>query len=373
MGGGLYPCDTTIIVKGISNEGYTFVNWTDSLGRIISTDSIYSVNIFDNNINLIANFKRINTFDVKLTARPIIGGSVFGSGQFKKDTIITITAIPNFGYAFNGWLDISWILEIGVSNAPNYTFQVTKDINLVADFVLGNKLTLNLNYPNGGIVTGSGYYAPNNYAEVRATANDCYNFLNWTENGNIYSTNSTEWIRMSTDRTLVANFVPKRYNISLSAYPTSGGSVVGSGNFPCDSLVFVRANPKTGYKFINWTENGNIVSTDSSYSFIVKKQRSLNANFSLITDIKQTEINKIVNVYPNPVRHILQVDLLSLQSSKITLNIIDINGNVLLTKTLFNAKGEINTSFDVSKLAKGNYILNLFDEDGMANYRFVVQ
>lgn len=48
-------------------------------------------------------------------------------------------------------------------------------------------------------------------------------------------------------------------------------------------------------------------------------------------------------------------------------------GSLLETKAITNTKGIFNTSFDVSKLAKGNYLLNLYDEEGMASYKFVVQ
>ena len=373
VGSGLYPCDTTIIIRGISKAGYNFKNWTDSLGNIKSTDSIYSVYVSNNRILLTANFKKTNTFDISLEASPIIGGSVSGAGQYIRDTTITVKAIPNAGYAFNGWSEGCIFGTCGVSNNTNYTFQVIKDRHLTANFVLGKKLTLNTNYPNGGTVIGAGYYVPNINVDVSATANPCYDFVNWTENGNIYSAARNTIVQMLSDRTLTANFVPKRYNITLVANPTNGGSVFGAGNFACDSTLTVKAKVKTGYKFTNWTDGSTIVSTDSNYTFLVSGARNLKANFSIITGIKQTTINEISKIYPNPADDILQVEIRSKQNTSLTLNIIDMKGSLLETKTLTNSKGTFNTSFDVSKLAKGNYILNLYDEEGMASYKFVVQ
>lgn len=43
----------------------------------------------------------------------------------------------------------------------------------------------------------------------------------------------------------------------------------------------VKATPTTGYDFINWTENGSSVSTNSIYTFTVIGNRTLTANFSL--------------------------------------------------------------------------------------------
>ena len=373
VGNGTYRCDTFITIKGLSKAGYSFKNWTDSTGNIVSTDSIYTIYIAEDRILLTANFKRTSTFDISLESVPLIGGNIFGAGTFKKDSTITVTATQNLGYVFNGWTEECFFGECNVSNNPNYTFQVTKDRHLKANFVLGKKLTLNMNYLNGGTVTGAGYYVPNINVDVSATANPCYDFVNWTENGNLYSAARNTIVQMTSDRTLTANFVPKRYNINLAANPTNGGTVTGAGNFACDSSLTVKAKVKTGYKFTNWTEGANIVSTDSNYTFLIAGARSLKANFSLVTGIKQSTINEISKIYPNPANEILQIEIRSKQNTSFTLNIIDMKGSLLETKTINNTKGNFNTSFDVSKLAKGNYLLNLYDEDGMASYKFVVQ
>ena len=100
-------------------------------------------------------------------------------------------------------------------------------------------------------------------------------------------------------------------------------------------------------------EGTTIVSTDSNYTFLMAGARNLKANFGLNTGIKQTTINEISKVYPNPANDILQIEIRSKQNTSITLNIIDMKGSLLETKNVANNKGIFNTSFDVSKLAKG--------------------
>ena len=39
------------------------------------------------------------------------------------------------------------------------------------------------------------------------------------------------------------------------------------------------AIPKADYRFVGWTENGEVVSSDSSYTFTLDLDRSLVANF----------------------------------------------------------------------------------------------
>ncbi|MBL0080204.1 MAG: T9SS type A sorting domain-containing protein [Bacteroidetes bacterium] len=231
--------------------------------------------------------------------------------------------------------------------------------------VLSNNISI-------GTVTGNGTYGCDTIATVIATPTSCYNFTKWTENGSTVSTNANYSFTVNNNRTLTAIFEPKRFNIALLANPTNGGTALGAGNFPCNSVLTVKAKIKTGYEFINWTEGSTIVSTDSNYTFLVSKDRNLKANFRLTTGIKQTTINEISKVYPNPANDVLLVEIRSKQNTSLTLNIIDMKGSLIESKTISNSKGTTETLFDVRKLSKGNYIINLYDEEGMASYKFVV-
>ena len=67
------------------------------------------------------------------------------------------------------------------------------------------------------------------------------------------------------------------YNISVFA--NSGGTVTGDSAYSCNQQATVNAYPDPNYYFVNWTENGFVVSTNAVYSFIVTKDRNLVANF----------------------------------------------------------------------------------------------
>ena len=68
-------------------------------------------------------------------------------------------------------------------------------------------------------------------------------------------------------------------NISLTANPTAGGIPNGAGNFAQGSTTTVTATALPTFVFTNWTENGTIVSTSTSYTFKVNGNRALVANF----------------------------------------------------------------------------------------------
>ena len=69
------------------------------------------------------------------------------------------------------------------------------------------------------------------------------------------------------------------YAISLEANSSEGGQVYGSGLYNPGENVTVEAVPGESYKFINWTEDGIVVSTDAVYTFEATKDRKLVANF----------------------------------------------------------------------------------------------
>jgi hypothetical protein len=84
----------------------------------------------------------------------------------------------------------------------------------------------------------------------------------------------------STSLDNVVNYQPiSRYNIALSIFPTTGGTVTGGGIIQAQSTAQVTATPHPGFSFESWTENGVVVSLSPQHSFIVTGARSLTAIF----------------------------------------------------------------------------------------------
>ena len=73
---------------------------------------------------------------------------------------------------------------------------------------------------------------------------------------------------------------PQSYTISVSANPSDGGSVSGGGSFEEGQSCTVTATPSLNYSFANWTENGNELSAEANYTFVVNGNRNLVANFT---------------------------------------------------------------------------------------------
>ena len=69
------------------------------------------------------------------------------------------------------------------------------------------------------------------------------------------------------------------YQINTTASPSNGGTVYGSGPYNCGNDCTLTAVPADGYIFCSWTENGEMVSIEPTYSFTAFENRDLVANF----------------------------------------------------------------------------------------------
>lgn len=56
-GGGSYPAGASVEISAISNDGFNFINWTNEEGDVISTDSIFTYTMPENEVALTANFE----------------------------------------------------------------------------------------------------------------------------------------------------------------------------------------------------------------------------------------------------------------------------------------------------------------------------
>ncbi|MGZ3821830.1 MAG: ice-binding family protein [Mucilaginibacter sp.] len=158
--------------------------------------------------------------------------------------------------------------------------------NYVWTFTTIPQVVLSSNPIAGGVIVGAGTFAQGSVTTVNAVPNAGFTFTSWTNNGVVASTSPSYQFTITGNSTLVANFsaiTPGNFGVNLSSNPASGGTTNGSGSHAAGSTVTVTASPNAGYAFINWTENGVTVSGSSSYTFQLNANRSLVANFKLIS------------------------------------------------------------------------------------------
>ncbi|MGV8111790.1 MAG: C10 family peptidase [Lentimicrobium sp.] len=279
-GGGTFLNGAYATVSASQNNGYTFANWTEN-GNVVSISSSYSFNVTSNR-TLVANFvQNPLNYTVTTQSSPSNGGTTSGGGTYPSGTYITVSASQNNGYTFANWTENGNVVSISSS----YSFNVTANRELVANFTQNpvNYTVTTQSFPStGGTTSGGGIFPSGTYITVSASQHNGYTFANWTENGNVVSIGSSYSFYVTSNRTLVANFTqnPVNYTVTTQSSPSNGGTTSGGGIYPSGTYITVSASQNNGYTFANWTENGNVVSIGSSYSFTVSASRVLVANFT---------------------------------------------------------------------------------------------
>ena len=130
------------------------------------------------------------------------------------------------------------------------------------------------------------------------------NFYGQIGNGGVGNVTEDEWNVYQTFPVQISGLnggkteppAPTTYTVTVKADPAGGGSVTGGGSYDEDASVTVRAVANDGYEFAEWRENGTSVSTDASYTFTVKADRTLTAVF----EPEQETITYTVTVRANP-------------------------------------------------------------------------
>ena len=316
-------------------------------------------------------------------------GTVVGSGEFHYGASCTVTATPADGYLFTNWTQNGEVVSYSVS----YSFDVTTDVDLVANFVEGVEIgdggdatneylpSISL-YKNtlseqiytveelggAGVITSIAFYnggtaKTRHYdfymkatlksaftgnrdwesisasdkvfsGEVTMVTNDWTTitlnpafFYDGTSNVVLVADDHTtstsggmkcrvfdapsQAIRVFSestdyDPTNTSNYYGTIMNvknqiritkaapstepitISVSANPAQGGTLTGGGVYSFGETCTVTATANTGYYFVGWTENDEIISTDSEISFVALSDRTLVAMFVQAIEIGES-------------------------------------------------------------------------------------
>ncbi|WP_455587457.1 CARDB domain-containing protein [Bacteroides sp.] len=139
---------------------------------------------------------------------------------------------------------------------------------------------------------------PGTDVRIRAYNNSNFTFVAWEEDGNVISTTAQfDYTMPRRNVTLTAHYdynpsnpdepttpnIPVFHKLYITANPVAGGSFnINSGNsYEVGSSISLRAYTNSNFNFVNWTENGEVISTSSSFNYIVKDADShLLANYS---------------------------------------------------------------------------------------------
>ena len=319
VGSGEFEEGSICMLMATANDGYQFVNWTEN-GEEVSNDATYSFTLTGDR-TLVANFSEIppDNHWTSITGTQYnltMSGLIYIDGVAQTSTALEIGAFCGDEcrgsaraqyFPPTGEYVVSLAVVSNQQSGETITFRLydhetqqefpsecVNSITFVANAnfgEMGNWYSFAFNNtvaiaamvtPEGsGAVEGIGDYLIGTSCTLTATANTGYTFVNWTRNGTVVSTNASYTFTVTEACSYVAHFQLNSYQITASATPSAGGSVSGAGTYNHGSNCTLTATNNTGYTFVNWTENGSVVSTDNPYTFTVNGAVELTANFSL--------------------------------------------------------------------------------------------
>lgn len=303
-----YDEGDTISLNAQAASGYRFVNWTAD-GAVVSTNQSFNYKV-EGKVSLLAHFEKAPTsYMVNIGIHSngmgnitINGNSQTGlSGSYDEGTQFELTAEAAAGYRFVNWTNGDEV----VSTDPDFTYTVTGRTDLYANFEKAPAsyfTSIDLAPTGVGSITINGedskgittQYDEGTQLELTAEAIEGWRFVNWTNNGTVVSTDPNFTFTVNGETRLLAHFekIPASYIVSINTSPFGTGNITINGNasqgitavYDEGEEITLTAEPINGYRFVSWTADGVVVSTDPNFIYTVTNPASLVANFEKVTD-----------------------------------------------------------------------------------------
>ncbi len=262
-GAGTYGANYPATLSAHAREGYTFKQWVDDKGAVVSTNADYRF-VPSENTSLRAVFEAKSfTVDVA-TAEGY--GTVSGAGTYKAGQEATVIATPQENATFIGWYRDGAC----VSTDATYRFTVSGDVSLTAVFGAGAYTVSAIASPvESGYTSGFGSFSKDDRTTLTAVAKPGFTFDCWKDaQGEVVSELPECTVAVSGDAAYVACFTRNSYYVELSENQEGAGVLSGGGTYAFGQVVELNARQTTDKRFVSWQLVGKggektLLSTDA--------------------------------------------------------------------------------------------------------------
>ena len=286
-GNGWYANGDTVTLTVTPSMGYSFGKWTkDKAGNTsVGTESAYTFTLGNDSPD--AYYAWLDEVKYTVTCESVEGGTgTTNKEQYVYGQNATVTATANDDYEFVGWKDS---YGTTISTNATYNFTVIGDATLKPEFVKVKTdegadityVTVSFYHQSGKlldsqkVVSGEGKITNT----VNAPTKVGFDFLGWSAKASSATAED------------VVDFKTATFSENTSLYPVFKAQditytlKVGSQTEQKapQSSVTVTADPMEGKQFVGWKDaNGNIVSYDSTYTFIITGDTTLTAYYEQV-------------------------------------------------------------------------------------------
>ena len=133
------------------------------------------------------------------------------------------------------------------------------------------------------------------------------------------------------------------------------GFTTGNALYDGKATATATATARSGYKFVNWTKKGVVISTDNPYNFTVTEDVELVANFESIVGIEAID-SAVFKIYPNPTN-----EQVIIESEKLSLENAEFSIYNSIGKLMIQGKLRETATINVKSLISGMYFLKIAD------------
>jgi hypothetical protein len=143
-------------------------------------------------------------------------------------------------------------------------------------------------------------------------------------------------------------------------------------NFTKLSFVNTKANNGNSNQVLNYAYNDIKPLAGNNYYRLKQLDKDGKFNFSNVVLLYAGKVNQvsIASVYPNPVRNMVNVQIVSPSNEKVSLVITDITGKILIQKNTVISTGDNSKQVDVTSLSQGSYIIKVVCANGCESAAF---
>jgi uncharacterized repeat protein (TIGR02543 family) len=244
------------------------------------------------------------------TSNATLGGLISRNPNmtdYLADSVVALTAIPENGYYFAGWLE-----DMTGSNNPA-TLLMDNDKSVGARFgVLRNLTVLSQGQGYVSVDPNTNQIPDGNSVVLTAQASNGWQFVEWT--GGAVGSQNPITLLMNSNQTVQAVF---RAFYQVAIFIQGQGRVVLDPlqtNYLDGATVVASAIAADGYRFMGWS--GGITGTNTSESVVMTSNLSITATFSpVLNALAPQQVNEetlltcaVMGTNPVPATVIIQLD-----------------------------------------------------------------
>lgn len=141
-----------------------------------------------------------------------------------------------------------------------------------------------------------------------------YSFTKWTYNGQAWSFDINV---VNQNMTLVANWNPNSYRLTILSDNDDAGQITASGDYVYNTTVTINAQANIGYEFLGWfDDNDNLISEYSQYSFTMGLEKTIVAHWECVSYTIEYNLDGGTNSDTNPNSYTVEQEVVFSDPSK---------------------------------------------------------